>query len=179
MFEVKPNTFLVFRHFAKELNMLTEHILPQTKNNPSSGSVTAVAVDDKEFEAEAFNFAYDYYTTDKQLRLTLSAVQTSTDANGAKVLRGIEMVFNAYAVSGTHKIEDKKVSATYWKMWAENDKTRFQTFDADKGSVSLKFDHVQEIYEGSFSFTSIGPNATVLEIKDGKFSITGRDNFTL
>lgn len=159
--------------------MLTEHILPQTTNNPSTGKVKANVKGDQPFKDDAFNFAYDYYTTDRQLRLTLSAAQTSEDANGKTVVRGIEMVFNADTVSGTHKIEGKKVSATYWKMWSENGETRFQTFDADTGSVNLEFDHEEETYEGRFSFKSSGPVATVLEIDEGIFSIKGRDNFTL
>jgi chitinase len=164
---------------AKELIMLKEHTLPQTRNNPTAGEVTANVKGDQSFKDDGFNFAYDYYTTDSQLRLTLSAAQTYEAPNGTTVVRGIEMVFNADTVSGTHKIEDKKVSATYWKMWAENGDTRFQTFDADTGSVNLEFDHEKETYEGNFAFKSSGPGATALEIDAGRFSVKGRDNFML
>ncbi|MCQ6257513.1 hypothetical protein [Pseudomonas sp. Q11] len=153
--------------------MLTQHTLPQTQTNPSSGSVTAQIEDDTSFVTDTLNFAYDYYTTDRQLRLTLSAVQMPDNAAPERVIRGIEMVFNADVTHETLIIGEQKVHVTYWKMWAENGQTRFQTNDADNGSVSVIFDHQQETYIGNFTF---GPAGSVIQ---GNFSIKGRDNFTL
>ncbi|MFJ2463683.1 hypothetical protein [Pseudomonas sp. NPDC087615] len=159
--------------------MLTEHLLPQTKTNPSSGTVSADVQGEPTFNADGFNFAYDYYTTDKKLRLTLSAVQTIEDDQGNRVIRGIEMVFNSDIVSGTHAIKDGNFSATWWTMRAEGDDTLFHTYNADDGSVALSFDHDQELYEGSFTFESKGPGSASAIIRSGSFSIQGRDNFTL
>ncbi|MDR9863017.1 MULTISPECIES: hypothetical protein [Pseudomonas] len=159
--------------------MLTEHALPHTKTNPSSGTVAAEVQGESTFNADGLNFAYDYYTTDKKLRLTLSAVQTIEGKQGNKVIRGLEMVFNSDIVSGTHSIKDGKFSATWWKMWANGDDTLFHTYNADDGSITLSFDHEQELYEGNFSFESKGPGPASAIIKSGSFSIEGRDNFTL
>lgn len=159
--------------------MLTEHVLPQTRTNPSSGTVSTDVIGEPAFTADGLNFAYDYYTTDRKLRLTLSAVQTIEDEQGNTVIRGIEMVFNPDMDSGTHAIKDGKYSATWWKMRADGAETLFQTYNADSGSVSLSFDHERELYEGSFSFESNGPGSASAIIKSGSFSIKGRDNFTL
>ena len=158
--------------------MLTEHVLPHTKTNPSSGTVSADVQGESTFNADGLNFAYDYYTTDKKLRLTLSAVQTVEDDQG-KVIRGLEMVFDSDIVSGTYTIKGGKFSATWWKMWADGDDTLFQTYNADDGALTLSINHQQEIYEGSFSFESKGPGSASAIIKSGSFSIEGRDNFTL
>lgn len=159
--------------------MLTEHVLPQTRTNPSSGTLAADVIGEPAFNADGLNFAYDYYTTDKKLRLTLSAVQTVKDEQGSTVIRGIEMVFNSDMVSGDHAIKDGKFSATWWKMYADGADTLFQTYNADSGSISLSFDHEQELYEGRFSFESNGPGSDSAIVKSGSFSIKGRDNFTL
>lgn len=159
--------------------MLTEHILPQTVTHPSSGTVTAQVTGDDLFDTNIVNFAYDYYTTDKQLRLTLSTAQAPAGASGKNVMRGIEMVFNVDILDGKHRIEDKQVSATYWELGEKNGESRFQTYDADTGSIDVKFDHEKETYDGSFSFTSKGPGTVLLELTEGRFSITGRDNLTL
>jgi hypothetical protein len=159
--------------------MLTEHFLPQTRTNPSSGTVCADVTGEPAFNADGLNFAFDYYTTDKKLRLTLSAVQTIEDEHENTVIRGIEMVFNSDMGSGTHAIKEGKFSATWWKMRADGADTLFQTYNADSGSISLSFDHERELYEGSFSFESNGPGSASAIIKSGSFSIVGRDNFTL
>ncbi|MBT2297141.1 hypothetical protein [Pseudomonas fluorescens] len=153
--------------------MLTQHILPQTQTNPSSGSVNAQVEGGTSFVTDTLNFAYDYYTTDRKLRLTLSAVQMPDDAAPERVIRGIEMVFNADVTHETLIIGEQKVYVTYWEMWAENGQTRFQTNDADTGSVSVIFNHQEETYLGTFTF---GPAGNVIQ---GNFSIKGRDNFTL
>ncbi|WP_431481541.1 hypothetical protein [Pseudomonas thivervalensis] len=153
--------------------MRVQHILPQTRNNPSSGQLTAQIEGDVPFGSNMLNFAYDYYTTDRKLRLTLSAVQTPDDADSERVIRGIEMVFDKDVMTETLTIEDQKVHVTYWKMWAENGQTLFQTNDADKGSVTVSFNHHEESYTGDFAFKL---DDCLIE---GKFSIKGRDNFTL
>ncbi|CDF93776.1 MULTISPECIES: hypothetical protein [unclassified Pseudomonas] len=152
--------------------MLTQHILPQTRQTPSSGNVVAQLEDGAPFQSNMTNFAYDYYTTDRQLRLTLSAVQVP-DTAAERVIRGIEMVFSPEVTNETLVIGERKVYVTYWTMWAENGQTRFRTNDADNGSVSVMFNHEEETYLGNFTF---GPAGSVIQ---GSFSIQGRDNFTL
>jgi hypothetical protein len=159
--------------------MLTRHILPQTQNNPSSGNVTAQVAGDGTFTTETLNFAYDYYTTDKQLRLTFSALQSPDETNGQQILRGIEMVFDSNVTRGTLNVKDGRVNATYWKMWGENGETLFHTYDADAGSVTVDFNHQDETYSASFSFESTGPGHETACITEGVFQIKGRDNFTL
>ncbi|MCE0462353.1 hypothetical protein [Pseudomonas uvaldensis] len=153
--------------------MLTQYILPQTRKNPSSGSAVAQLEDGTPFQSTLINFAYDYYTTDRKLRLTLSAVQVPDDTAPERVIRGIEMVFNPDVTTETLMIGEQKVHVTYWTMWAENGQTRFLTNDADNGSVSVIFNHEEETYLGSFTFGSAG------SVIQGSFSIQGRDNFTL
>jgi hypothetical protein len=153
--------------------MLTQHILPQTQTTPSSGNVVAQLEDGAPFQSTMVNFAYDYYTTDRQLRLTLSAVQEPDDTAAERVIRGVEMVFSPEVTNETLVIGEQKVYVTYWTMWAENGQTRFQTNDADTGSVSVFFNHEEETYRGNFTF---GPAGSVIQ---GSFSIQGRDNFTL
>lgn len=167
--------------------MLTNHRILQTKNSPSAGLMNANIQGEKPFATEVLNLANDFYTPDKKMRLTLSSLLILEDTSSRKVMHGIEMVFDDDLGSGTYRFEDKRVAATFWKILAENGETLYQSYGADTGSVELKFsnsggvtdDINKEIVNGTFSFKSIGPGDTVLEIVTGEFFVMGRDDFTL
>ncbi|MFL1517762.1 hypothetical protein [Pseudomonas prosekii] len=159
--------------------MLTEHAIHQTISKSSSGSMSAEIDFDQQFKSEGLNFANDFYTTDKQMRLTLSSLQMLENTDSKKVIRGIEMVFAADVVSGTYSFQDKQVSATFWMIFADDQQSLYRSFGADQGSVTLEFDEEKENCHGTFSFTSNGPGATVLTVRAGEFSVSGRDDFTL
>lgn len=159
--------------------MFTRHQFPIIKTSPCIGSLTARISGDLGFTSESLGFAHDHYTTDNKLHLSLNTVQLTTDANENQIERGIEIVFPHDVSSGTYNFEDKKVCATFWKIWQVENHIRFETYSADTGSITLSFDHDLEVYKGSFQFKSAGAEGKELEVNDGKFYIEGRDSISL
>ncbi len=159
--------------------MFTRHQFPIIKTSPSIGRMTARISGDLDFTSQNSGFSYDHYTTDNKLHLSLNTVQLTTDANGNEIERGIEIVFPPDISSGTYNFEDKKVCATFWKIWQVETHIRFETYSADTGSITLSFDHDQELYKGSFQFKSAGAEGRELEVNSGTFSIKGRDSISL
>ncbi|MPR04779.1 hypothetical protein F0169_23525 [Pseudomonas sp. MAFF 212408] len=156
--------------------MLTRHVIPQTCATPSQGTLGASIGTSPALTltAEGLNFARDYYTTDRQMRTTLSALERLPD-----MVHGVEITFLSTLTDGRYAIEDKKVSAVYWQLLVENDESVFYTHDADSGSISLAFSDALETVEGAFSFKSTNPDGSILVIDGGKFNIVGRDDLTL
>jgi hypothetical protein len=160
--------------------MFKEYRLPLTRKNPPKATVTADIRHEESFSAQAYTFNHDFLATDGELHLTLNTLQTYVTADGIKVERGIEFVFDADITTGLHAIQNRKVSAAYWKMWREGDKLRVQTFGADTGSVDLEFDHENERYDGKFHFRSLGVDGEEgIDIDSGRFSISGRNDIAL
>ncbi len=156
--------------------MLTRHVIPQNYTTPSQGTLKANIGTSPALAltADGINFARDYYTTDRQMRTTLSALERLPD-----MIHGVEISFLSTLTDGRHAIEDKKVSAVYWQLLVENDESVFYTHDADSGSISLAFNDALESVEGAFSFKSTNPDGSVLVINGGNFNIVGRDDLTL
>ncbi|MFL1547555.1 hypothetical protein K0P33_29690 [Pseudomonas sp. ArH3a] len=156
--------------------MLTRHVIPQIYTTPSQGNLSANIGTSPSLTltAEGINFARDYYTTDRQMRMTLSVLQHLPD-----MIHGVEITFLSTLTDGKHTIEDKKVSAVYWQLLAENDESVFYTHDADSGFINVAFNDALETVEGTFSFKSTNPDGSILVINDGHFKIVGRDDLTL
>ncbi|WP_103735268.1 hypothetical protein [Pseudomonas sp. GZJR-8] len=155
--------------------MLTRHVIPQNYATPSQGNLSArIGSASNTLTAQSINFARDYYTTDRTMRMTLSALEKLPD-----MIHGLEITFLSTLSDGKHTIEEKKVSAVYWKLLAENNESVFYTHDADSGFINLTFYDALEIVEGTFSFKSTEPDGSVLVIDGGNFKITGRDDLTL
>ncbi|EIK73438.1 hypothetical protein PseBG33_5176 [Pseudomonas synxantha BG33R] len=156
--------------------MLTRHVIPQNYTTPSQGNLSANIGTSPSLTltAEGISFARDYYTTDRKMRTTLSALQRLPD-----MIHGIEITFLSTLTDGKHTIEEKKVSAVYWQLLAENDESVFYTHDADSGFIDMVFDDALETVEGTFSFESTNSDGNLLEINGGDFKIVGRDDLTL
>lgn len=156
--------------------MLTRHIIPQNQKTPSKGILVATIGTSPPltFTADGFNFARDYYTTDRKMRLTLSALQRVPN-----MIHGIEITFPSTLASGTHTIESGAACAVYWQLLVENGESIFYTYDADSGFLALSIDEAGETFQGSVYLRSHHADGTFLEIKDFGFNIEGRDDLTL
>ncbi|WP_409317799.1 hypothetical protein [Pseudomonas sp. KCJK9016] len=156
--------------------MSTRYAIPHNAITPSKGNMTATvgSVPALTFTSGGINFAGDYYTTDRQMRLTLSALQQLPLS-----IHGIEITFLRDLQDGKHKVEDGKVSAAYWQLVTENGETVFVVNDADSGFINFAKNDALETFSGTFSFTTKNADGTVFEIKNGRFDVEGFDEFTL
>ncbi|MDI3249526.1 MULTISPECIES: hypothetical protein [unclassified Pseudomonas] len=126
------------------------------------------------FTADGLNFARDYYTTDRKMRMTLSALQRLPN-----MIHGVEITFPSTLTECDHKFEDKDVTAVYWQLLPENNESVFYTYDADSGFFNMTSYDSLEVFEGFFNFKSTHSDGTFLEVKSGRFRIEGRDDLTL
>ena len=165
--------------------MLTRYVLPETQKMPSAGKLNCELAGTclSALASQALNLAFDYHLIDGRMRLVLSVLQKLQDNSVTGVdMHGVEIAFDKDILSGKFAIANGQVHATYWQLAVEENQRIFRAFRADSGIFVLDFDEQQERYKGSFSFECFGSvesNSQQVNVTQGTFEISGRDEFTL